>query len=367
MTRNRRVPWYRRARYAVPAAVVAALVVLRLCLPAIVLREVNAKMSEMENFRGRVDGIGISLWRGAYQLRGVKLDKWAEGKRYPFFRAPLVDLAVSWRPLLHGSVVGKVRAYRPVLILVKRAEKAKPPSRAEKDELKAASDRVMPLRVDHLSVYDGEIRYQDPEASPPVEIALSSVAAEATGLTNERDEGGPLPARVSVTALCFGTGKLALDIKAAPLADQPTFELKETLDGVSLPALNDFFQAYAKVKVKSGEFELYTELAAKDGGFSGYAKPFIKNLKIDKSLKTNRSLGRKLWAELAAFVGWTLKNQDKKQVATKIPMEGRFDAPKTAIWPAVVGLLKNAFIRALEPSLDASVDLGSAAKAARKK
>lgn len=83
--------------------------------------------------------------------------------------------------------------------------------------------------------------------------------------------------------------------------------LKQTLTGVEMTKLNDFFQAYAKVKVKSGVFGLYAEAAGKEGRFVGYAKPFLKDVVVDK---------------------------------------------KAGVWDAVVGIVRNAYVRALSPSFE---------------
>ena len=110
------------------------------------------------------------------------------------------------------------------------------------------------------------------------------------------------------------------------------------------------------------------EFHPKDGGFAGYSKPLILDLKVDKSGSANPSVGRKIWAKLAAAVGSTLKNKKKDQIATKVPIQGRFDDPKAGIWTSIAGLLKNAFISALKPSFDLPpVKLKDAKKASKKK
>lgn len=53
--------------------VLLVLLALRLVLPSIVLREVNRKLSKLEGYRGHVDKIGLSLWRGACRIEGLKI------------------------------------------------------------------------------------------------------------------------------------------------------------------------------------------------------------------------------------------------------------------------------------------------------
>jgi hypothetical protein len=58
--------------------------------------------------------------------------------------------------------------------------------------------------------------------------------------------------------------------------------------------------------------------------------------------------------QLAAKV---LENSEKEQVATRIPLRGRFDQPQPDLWAAIGGLLRNAFIQALKPGIEGTVDV----------
>ncbi|OJV22454.1 MAG: hypothetical protein BGO21_30320 [Dyadobacter sp. 50-39] len=68
---------------------------------------------------------------------------------------------------------------------------------------------------------------------------------------------------------------------------------------------------------------------------------------------------RKLWEGIAGGVGQILRNHPNDQVATKIPFEGRLDDPKTNIWYALSHILQNAFIQAIQPSIDSEISIAS--------
>ena len=63
--------------------------------------------------------------------------------------------------------------------------------------------------------------------------------------------------------------------------------------------------------------------------------------------------------KLSGGVGQIFKNQPKDQVATKIPFEGRIDNPKPNIWLTISNTLQNAFIRAIQPSIDNEINIAS--------
>jgi hypothetical protein len=138
------------------------------------------------------------------------------------------------------------------------------------------------------------------------------------------------------------------------LAEEPTFSIDATLEGVALPALNDFLKAYGNVDAEGGTFSAYAEIAAQKGAFDGYVKPLFKDIRVTQWRK-DEGLTRRVWEGLVQFAAKILENSEKKQVATRIPLKGRFDKPQPDLWATIGGLLRNAFIQALTPGIEDSV------------
>ena len=57
--------------------------------------------------------------------------------------------------------------------------------------------------------------------------------------------------------------------------------------------------------------------------------------------------------------GEVFENQPKDQLATKIPFKGNLDDPQTNVWYALTNILQNAFIHALQPTIDNEITIGS--------
>jgi len=104
---------------------------------------------------------------------------------------------------------------------------------------------------------------------------------------------------------------------------------------------------------------MYTEVAAKDGGFTGYVKPLIKDLDVLGKEDRDDNILRKAWEAIAGGVGQVFRNHPEDQVATKIPFEGRIDNPRANIWVTISNTLQNAFIRAIQPSIDNEINIAS--------
>ena len=313
----------------------------------------------MSGYRGHIYDIDIALIRGAYQVDSIYLNKYdsVSGKETKFFDASLIDLSVEWKALFHGSIVGELEFVNPVLRFTK--DKVEPKDVAnDSTDFRELLDDFMPLQVNRFAIKNGNVRYRDEASSPKVDIGLTSLELVALNLKNSYDSATVLPATITANAAVY-EGTLNVNVKLNPLAEQPTFDMNAEIKDTKLVLLNEFFQAYAKIDVNKGTFGMYTEVAAKEGGFTGYVKPLIKDLDVLGKEDREDNIFRKAWEALAGGTAQIFKNHEEDQVATKIPFEGRLDNPRTNIWVTISNTLQNAFIRAIQPSIDNEINLAS--------
>ena len=321
----------------------------------------------MNGYYGHIDDIDIALYRGAYQINDMYLNKKdsASGKQTDFFKVKTIDLSVEWKALFHGSLVGELEFMDPKLIFTKDKAELGEVKKDTNDFRKILKD-FMPLRVNRFEVQNGSIHYVDKTSSPRVDIALTHTHILALNLTNAADSAKELSSSVTAQADAY-EGKLNFDMHLNPLAKAATFDLNADVKQVNLVLLNDFLKAYGKFDVHRGTFGLYTELAAKNGQFKGYVKPLIKNLDVVGPEDKNDSFLHKIWESIVGGVGVVFRNQKKDQIATKVPLEGNFNDPHTNTLDAIWEVLRNAFIQALLPSVDNEININSVGQTEEKK
>ena len=134
--------------------------------------------------------------------------------------------------------------------------------------------------------------------------------------------------------------------------------------GLNLVEVNDFLKAYGKFDVQKGTFGVYTEAAAKDGKIIGYTKPIIKDLDvIEWKDEKEDPLGQKLLESVVGLGGWIFKNRSEDQVATEIEFEGELKDPAINVWSIIGETLRNAFIEALYPSLEHTININTVKQA----
>lgn len=337
--------------YIVVTLLLLALVVVRLALPGIVKNYVNKKLNELPGYTGHVDDIDIHLIRGAYVIKGLRLKKKTDPAKYPFLFIDQADLSLEWGAIFKGRLVGEVILDRPAVNILATEELNKEPS---KDSWTKTVKALMPMTINRLQVNDGKFAYLDLQKKPATNLHIDHMQLTAHNLANVEKNAKPLPSHVSLTGTSIGGGHLKADMDINVLKDIPDLALGMSLKGTNLLSLNGFFEGNAKMDVERGNIDIFSKLTLKNGGMSGYVKPFISNLKVLDVKKDIKKKGGILRVVKKAVVGLFAKvvtNPKTKKIATLIPIKGNVKDPKTSGWATFVGVLKNAFIQAFHESL----------------
>ncbi len=335
------------------------LIAVRLALPYVVLHFANKKLAALDGYYGHIEDIDLALIRGAYKINDIYINKVDEAGNVTahFFKAPVIDLSVEWRAIFEGKVVAEVEFEHPVVNYTKDANVGAQAPKDSTDFIELIKDFV-PLDINRFKVNNGEVHYIDPAAKPLVDVPLTAIYLEGRGLTNKPKAGVLLPASIDMSAALYDGG-MNIAIKLDPLNKVPTFDLNGTLTKTELVYLNPFFTEYGRFDLKQGNMQLATEFAAKDGQFTGYVKPVIKDLDIVQFEKEEGNIAQIAWEALIGTVAEVFQNQPREQLASRITITGKFSEPDVALFNAIISVLKNAFIRALQPSVEDVIDLKS--------
>jgi hypothetical protein len=312
----------------------------------------------MPQFTGQVGAVSLQLWRGTVTVKDLALADRAHPEDGPVVVVPKAVLSIAWAPLLRGRVGGDGDVEGARVAMIKRAETVK--DEKEKAEKlakplvrgwQAVLGKEFPVELRKLEVRDSQLRFEDRSDPGVVHLSLDGINLTLTGFSNREKGDDPLPAKLKMDARIGATGTVNVDAQADPAERQPRFEVKFEVKAVSLPELHDFLVRYALIDVRSGEFELYSEVSAANGGFKGYTKPFFKDLKFEAVPDPEKNLLQRAATKIAAAVQDALRNE-RGDVATKAPFAGNFEDNDLDVWATLENLLRNAFIQALREGLE---------------
>jgi len=347
----------RKRLFIILGSLLVLLIAVRIALPYILLRLVNKELQHIPGYTGHVEDIDVALIRGAYRIKSMKLEKTGGKIPVPFFSSPLIELSLQWASLLHGRIVGEIEVDQPILNFVKGPTEETSQTKIDSSWTDVVK-KLMPLKLNKFEIVEGQIHYRDFHSKPTFDLYTKEVHILAENLNNAEKNKELLPSTITASADVYG-GKATASMKMDALAKTPTFDGKAKLEGLNLANLNNFIDAFAKFDIKSGEISIYTEAAAKNGKITGYTKPIIKNLKVVNWEKDKEKPLKIAYEAVVEAIAWVFKNHNKEQLATKVEFEGNIKNPNIDIWQIIVQVLKNAFIQALYPSIENSVNINS--------
>ena len=350
MTRKRRLV------VIVLASIVTVLVAARVALPDIVERYANRRLAALKAYDGHVGDIDIHLWRGAYSIDDIVIVKTGAKRPVPFFQARRVDLSVEWRSLLKGRVVAEAHFNNPEVNLVQGH--SKDDSQLGQDEnWKARLEELFPFRFNTIEATNGTVRFLAPGIQTRDAITAHNVNGQISNLTNVTESGKEAFAGFKVKAEVLDGAPAVINGSVDPFAPKPTFDVNMEVKKVQLPQVNPWLRQYIKADAEAGKFELYMELAAADGKFKGYAKPFLEDVDMYRSGEPEKNPLKRVWEGFLDFAANVLENPEEDQVAARIPFTGTIENPQTNLFATIASVLRNAFVSAFARSLEGSITL----------
>ncbi len=338
--------------------VVVLLVAARLALEPILLDYANKKIDALNAYGGHIGDLDLALLRGGYDIKDIEIVKTGSGQPVPFFKADRIEATLEWRSLLHGQLVAEADLFRPQANLVKAESEQKSQLGKEVNWVDQFKE-LFPFRFNTVRVHDGTVTFRAPGIQTKDALTARHIDGQLTNLTNVADSHKETFARFHFTAKVLDGGSAKVDGGMDPLAVKPTFDLNLSVKNVQLPQVNPWLTRFIKADAESGEFELYTELAAADGKFKGYAKPVMRDVNIYSSEEPEKNPLKRLWEGLVDVAANIFENRQEDQVAARIPLSGTIEHPNTDLFATIGSVLHNAFVSAFARSLEGSISVRS--------
>ncbi|MBT0609146.1 DUF748 domain-containing protein [Aequorivita echinoideorum] len=349
---------YKKKRYIIPIIILVLLIAFRLYLPTLVKNYVNKVLAEIPGYYGQVEDIDIALIRGAYVINGMYLDKVTAKSQTPFLKFPKTDISIEWKSLFRGKIVSEISMFSPDVIYVFEDQEATPEGGepTAEDWTKALTD-IVPIDINHFEVYDGKVAFVQLQANPNIDLHIDKIRLTADNLRNVREQNRTLPSPIRATGITIGGGNMSLDGNINLIKEIPDMDMTLGIDGGNAKALNDFTNHYAGIDFDKGSFGIYSEVAIANGYMKGYVKPLLTDVQL---IGEGDGFLEILWEGFVGFFKFILKNQRTDTLATRVPFEGDLNNVKTGVWPTVLNIFQNAWIKAFKGEVDGNIEFKDA-------
>ncbi|MAZ29606.1 MAG: hypothetical protein CL868_21340 [Cytophagaceae bacterium] len=352
-TKNKRRA-YKKKRFLIPTIIIVALIIFRILLPGIVKNYINKVLADIPGYYGQVSDIDIALYRGAYVIDGLYLNKVNAKTQVPFLNFPNTDISIEWKSLFKGKIVSEIKMYSPEVTYIFEDQKAtSTEGEADAEDWTKALTDIVPIDINHFEVYDGKVGFVKLQTEPDIDLYMDKLRLTADNLRNVRESGRTLPSPITATAVSIGQGDFKLDGALNLIKEIPDMDLNIKLENADVTAINDLTRAYSGIDFKRGDVSVYSEFAIADGHFKGYVKPMLKDSKMIS--KEDGILGV-IWEGFVGMFKFILKNQGTDTIATQVPLEGDLNDIDAGIWPTIVNIFENAWIHAFQTDINDDID-----------
>jgi hypothetical protein len=310
---------------------------------------INRELSNLPDYTGRVESVRIHPLLASIDVYDVHLDKKTGKIPAHFFYSPKTTVSLQWSQIFHGVERASVIVYDPKINLVEGPD-------AEQTQLSISKvwidtiKQLIPWRVNQVQIHGGDVHFLDFHATPLVDLEVSQFELDAENMSNSQKLKVPLPATVKITARPLLTGTFEMNMAVNFDEKYATFTQDFKMEHVPAVGTNSALQKYLKVRVKSGEIGLYSELTSDKGIYHGYVKPFFYQLEFEPKSSDEGNPGA-IWSGILN-VTKGLFEDNQHVIATQSNISGRVDKPNIDTMAAVMGILRNAYIEALRKGFD---------------
>lgn len=336
--------------------IVVFFLILNFALEPIAKRYVNNALGDLDGYIGSVEDIDIALWRGAYVIQGLDIEKIESDVRVPFFATEAMDISLEWIALFQGAIVGEVVLTAPTLNFSVEPSSGEIQDGGDNDWVEVVQGLV-PIQINRCEVVNGEIHYIDETVDPSVDLKIQDVTGVATNLNNASRSSELLPSNIDVNGKMMGTGTMSLEMDINPLMAIPDFDITLKFEDAELTTLNDFTKAYAGFTFDSGQLFISSEVAMKDSTYTGYVKPILAEAQVLGGPQEDKTIWRKVWTVAAAGLIKAFENQQTGEFATKVPFSGDMTDSDVSVLATIANVLQNAFIEAYTKDVDGTIDI----------
>jgi hypothetical protein len=339
-------------------SVIILVALVRLFLPEIIKYQMNWYLdNKLKNYQGHINDVDVALYRGAFKLKDLRVWKRNREREDDFFvKIEEIDLSIAWRALLDRRVLGDLEVENAKIVFLD-SDKEEKRQTGKGEDWRAALNRIVPIKLESFKIANSEVVFANNTLKVPALISLDQIDFRATNIKNTENKKEMLPSTVIASARLQKDAMVKAKARVNFISKTPALDLNVQVDKLDVTKLNDFLLAYGPVTLTSGNLSLYAEVATKGNQIKGYVKPFFENIDVISRAEKWDS-PKRFFAEIGVALGnLILRNSKNKNVATKIDFEGPTQGPSIDTWSSLRISLQNAFIEALQKSLEHSISI----------
>ena len=299
---------------------------------------IGAEQIELDYFRPIAERYDVSVRRGVLSTNGSI--EYAKNKK--IISVPKLNIQNLVADYLHT---------KPETSPTKELSK-----KADKVIREHTNEPTLELDVNDVNISDSELGIVNKASEPQYRLFVTGAQVKIQNLSNQAEDG---VATITASGRFMNSGKTRLVARFRPKGKRPNFDLQLAIEQSDLTALNPLLRAYVGADVVAGVFSFYCEISVRNGSITGYVKPLFRDVDVyDPKQDRKKGIFSKLYEGILGGLAWVLQNRPREEVATTTNISGKLSNPETSMTGVIIGLVQNAFFRAILPGLEREIETG---------
>ncbi len=330
------------------AAVAIFLVAVYLLIDVLVTYATQKGLDRLESAAGSFKSLHVTLIKPGYEVRGLKITQMpASEHREPLLYAERINMSWSWRALFTGKLVRRIDVYKArIMVPIRPGENGKPSQPPL--EIAKTLESVPSAGLERLALRDSQFILVDAHHDGQ-RLWLHELDFTVENVASRKELMHGLPVLVTLRGKLQRSGDLTVFLSVDPFDKGLTLAGSAELKHLKLADLYDFTKING-LSITDGKADVFASLTCKRGALNGGVKPILTGVHVEAA---EDKVGEKVKALLADAAVNILSDRvpGRHAVAALIPIHGTLENPDVQIVPAVMAVLRNAWVEGLSASL----------------
>ena len=333
----------------------------RIGAPYYIKHVVNMEIDKAPGITGDVEDINLSLFRGAYEVKGLTLYLQDNVDAVPTIYAPSIDISILWSAIFSGEIVGEVNIQDGSINFVDNKESTDTlSSKAQKsDTWLTLIESTIPIQIDKVTLDNTQVSLVNKVNNQVYRSYIDDISGQITNIIFSQNASADRVANYKLTGNLMGESQAIASGFIDPTTVNPTFDINLSMNKLNIHHLNSLVNFYSPIDIERGKIDVAAEVLSENGKVDGYVKmgiynPDVFNWKAD-IIKDQDGLLTGLFEGLVDGVANLLEGAQSGAVATKVPINGTLEDTEVSAWAAFTALLRHSFINEYQIKVDNSI------------
>lgn len=344
MSLEKKRSYFKKKRFIIPLAFLILIFAFRLYLPFFLKNHLNKTLNNISGYYGEVVDVDVFIFRGAYTIKGLHLNKNTTKSQKPLLSIPKTDISIEWKTLFKTKLVSDVVLTNPEVAFSLKENETNGIN--VNDWPKIFKELIM-IDINRLEVKQGKLTFLEDYEQPNIFFEINDIALYTDNLSNVVEKKRLLNSPIRASGFTPSNAKVFLEGYMNFSKKIPDMDLFFTVGNTETSNLNNFTNHYTGLEFKQGNFSVKSEITVINENIKGYVKPIFSNTQLTGNAE---NFTVEIWDGYSEFFNFILKNQNLETFEQKVFFEGSLKNENSDAWSSFEDIFKNAWLKTFSKS-----------------